>query len=96
MRLVVHVVPYRRVARDLTIGHVGDNRVRNHLSMLGPLSGGTPSFDGGLNQSSLIAGSPAGVPVSLPRLTEWSGDRRIKVLKGSEEEERQEITEKWE
>ena len=55
---------------------------QDHLSMSGPLDGGTPSFDGGLNQGQLIAGSPAGVPVGLPRLTDYLGDRRKKVLKG--------------
>ena len=55
---------------------------QDHLSVSGPLGGGTPSFDGGFNQGQLIAGSPAGVPAGLPRLTDCSGDRRIEVLKG--------------
>ena len=36
-----------------------------------------PSFDGGLNQGQLIAGSKAGVPAGLTRVGDCSGDRRI-------------------
>ena len=54
---------------------------QDHLSVSDELGGGTPSVDGGFNQGQLIAGSPAGVPVDLPRLTDCSGDRRIEVLK---------------
>ena len=50
---------------------------QDHLSVLVPQCGGTPSVDGGLNKSQLIGGSPAGVP----RFTDCSGDRRIEVLK---------------
>ena len=54
---------------------------QDHLSVLDPLGGGTPSFDAGLNQGQFIAGSPAGVPAGLPRLMDCPCDRRIKVLK---------------
>ena len=54
---------------------------QDHLSVSGPMGGGTPSVDGGLNQGQLISGSPASIPAGLPRLAECSGDRRIEVLK---------------
>ena len=54
---------------------------QDHLLVSGPLGGGTPSLDGGLSQGQVIAGSPAGVPAGLPRLTDCSGDGRVKVLK---------------
>ena len=44
------------------------------LSVLDPLGGGTPSVDGGLNQSQIVAGSLASVPAGLPRLKDCSGD----------------------
>ena len=54
---------------------------QDHLSVSGPLGGGIPSYDGGLNQGQLIGGNPAVVLVGLPRLTFCSGDRKIEVLK---------------
>ena len=54
---------------------------QDHLSVSGLLGGGTPSFDGGLNQGQLIAGSQAGIPTGLPRLTDCSSDRKIEFLK---------------
>ena len=55
---------------------------QGHLSVSGPLRGRTSSFDGGFNQDQLNTGSPTVVPEGCPRLTDCSGDRRIKVLKG--------------
>ena len=43
---------------------------QDHLSVAGPLSGGTPSFDGGFNRGQFIAGSLAGVPEGLLRLND--------------------------
>ena len=54
---------------------------QDHLSVSGPVDGGTPSADGGLNQGKLITGRPASIPAGLPRLAEGSGDRGIEVLK---------------
>ena len=47
----------------------------------GPLCGGAPFVNGGLNQGQLVSGSPANIPAGLPILTDCSCDRRIEVLK---------------
>ena len=54
---------------------------QDHLSMSGPLGGGTSSLDGGLNQDLLIVGSPTGVLVGSTKFTDCSGERKIKVLR---------------
>ena len=42
---------------------------QDHLSVMGPLCEGTPSFDGGVNQGQLIASSPVGVQPALAAKT---------------------------
>ena len=56
----------------------------DHLSVSGPLCGGTPFVDGGINQGQLIVGSPAIVPAGLPRPTDCSEDRWIRLFIGKE------------
>ena len=60
----------------------GVTNAKTSLSVSGPMEGGTPSADGGLNHGQLISGSPAGIPAVLPRLSDCAGDRGIEVLKG--------------
>ena len=45
---------------------------QDHLSVSGPVGGGTPFVDGGLNQGQLIPDSQAGVPAGLPRFMDYS------------------------
>ena len=47
---------------------------QDHLSVSVLLGGGTPPFNGGLNQGKLIASSLVGVPVGLPRFNGCLGD----------------------
>ena len=54
---------------------------KDHLSVSGPMGGGTPSSDGGPNQGQLISGSPVSIPEGLPRLADCAGDRGIEALK---------------
>ena len=63
-------------------GVTNAKRGQDYLSVSVPLGGRTPTFDCGFNQDQLIAGSLAGIPAGLPRLTDCSGDRRIEVLRG--------------
>ena len=43
---------------------------QDHLSVWGLLGGGTPFFDGGLDQGQFMVGTPVGVPAGLPGLTD--------------------------
>ena len=62
-------------------GVINKKTSQDHLSVPGPLCGGTPSADGGLNQRQLMSGSPASIPAGLPRRMECSADRSIEDLK---------------
>ena len=66
---------------------------QDHLSVVDPLRGGALSFDGELTPGQPIAGSPTCVPEGLPSLTDFSGDRRIEVLKGRDKYRR--VDEDW-
>ena len=49
------------------VGVTNTKTSQDYPSVLGLLYGETPSVDGGLNQGQLISGTPASIPVGMPR-----------------------------